>query len=161
MRGRAATGTDSGSAGLITGGRVGDLYGRRRLFAIGLAAFTLASAACGWAPTALLIVARVAQGTGATLLVPRVLGIVGVVPVRQAAAPEAAASFPLRPHRRPVQLIGTVASMSRGAAVQEFSKLSASAGVRPQRSRTEIKNASTCSVSLRCSASSCVVNSAR
>lgn len=35
---------------LITGGRLGDLFGRRRLFSIGMAGFTLASAACGLAP---------------------------------------------------------------------------------------------------------------
>src|SRR3954453_20618902 len=38
------------AAGLITGGRLGDLFGRRRMFAVGLAAFTVASAACGLAP---------------------------------------------------------------------------------------------------------------
>ncbi|MBV8835159.1 MAG: MFS transporter, partial [Alphaproteobacteria bacterium] len=37
--------------GLITGGRLGDLYGRKRMFMIGLAAFTLTSLACGLAPT--------------------------------------------------------------------------------------------------------------
>src|SRR5215475_492820 len=50
---------------LITGGRVGDLVGAKRLFMIGLTIFTLASAACGFAhdPTQ-LIVARAAQGIG-------------------------------------------------------------------------------------------------
>jgi MFS family permease len=38
------------AAGLIIGGRLGDLVGRRRVFAVGLAVFTLASMACGWAP---------------------------------------------------------------------------------------------------------------
>jgi MFS family permease len=36
--------------GLITGGRLGDIYGRRRLFQLGLAGFTIASALCGAAP---------------------------------------------------------------------------------------------------------------
>ncbi|WP_228449745.1 MFS transporter [Streptomyces alkaliterrae] len=64
------------TAGMITGGRLGDLYGRRRMYALGLALFTLASLACGIAgsPEA-LIAARVAQGIAAALLVPQVLGI--------------------------------------------------------------------------------------
>jgi EmrB/QacA subfamily drug resistance transporter len=67
------------AAGLIIGGRLGDLYGRRRIFALGLAVFTFASAGCGWAPdAALLIVARAAQGAGAALLAPQVLAIIGV-----------------------------------------------------------------------------------
>src|SRR3954451_8929063 len=51
------------AAGMITGGRLGDLYGRRRLFTVGLARFTLASAACGLAPTpGLLVAGRLLQG---------------------------------------------------------------------------------------------------
>ena len=51
------------AAGMITGGRLGDLYGRRRMFAIGLALFTVTSAACGLAPSAtFLVIARVAAG---------------------------------------------------------------------------------------------------
>ena len=65
---------------LITGGRLGDLYGRRRSFGAGLAVFTLASAACGLAPgAAWLIGARVAQGVGAALLAPQVLAIIGTI----------------------------------------------------------------------------------
>ena len=68
------------SAGLITGGRLGDLYGRRRMFGIGLAIFTVASLACGVSPTATdLVIARIAQGIGAALLVPQVLGILGTM----------------------------------------------------------------------------------
>lgn len=68
------------TAGLITGGRLGDLYGRRRMFALGMAVFMAASAACSFAGTAdVLIVARIAQGAGAALLVPQVLGIIGTV----------------------------------------------------------------------------------
>ena len=60
------------TAGLITGGRLGDVYGRRRMFGIGLALFTLASLGCGLAPTATdLVLARIVQGVGAALLVPR------------------------------------------------------------------------------------------
>jgi len=64
---------------LITAGRLGDLLGRRRMFSLGLALFTLASAACGLAtgPT-MLIAARVLQGAAAALLTPNVLSIIGV-----------------------------------------------------------------------------------
>src|SRR3989441_5244477 len=48
---------------LITAGRLGDLFGQRNLFAIGLAVFTLASALCGLAQTSTeLIAARIVQG---------------------------------------------------------------------------------------------------
>jgi EmrB/QacA subfamily drug resistance transporter len=68
------------AAGLITGGRLGDLYGRRRLFALGMGLFTLASAACGLAPTAgFLVGARVAQGLAAALLMPQVLAIINTI----------------------------------------------------------------------------------
>src|SRR3984893_14185546 len=61
---------------LITAGRLGDLYGQRMLFAVGLAVFTLASALCGFAQDAnQLIVARILQGVGAALLVPQTLAI--------------------------------------------------------------------------------------
>ncbi|MFL6624807.1 MAG: MFS transporter [Sulfurifustis sp.] len=62
---------------LITGARLGDLYGYRRLFVIGVALFTGSSLTCGLAPTtALLIVSRFAQGVGAALLVPQVLSLI-------------------------------------------------------------------------------------
>lgn len=68
------------AAGLITAGRLGDLYGRRRMFAIGLALFTLTSAACGLAPSAtILVIARVVQGLAASLLSPQVLAMLGIV----------------------------------------------------------------------------------
>src|SRR5882762_9382137 len=61
---------------LITAGRLGDLYGQRNLFALGLAIFTLASALCGFAQDAnQLIGARVLQGVGGALLVPQTLAI--------------------------------------------------------------------------------------
>jgi EmrB/QacA subfamily drug resistance transporter len=64
------------AAGVITAGRLGDLYGRRRMYAAGLAVFTLASLACGLAATAPeLVAARVAQGIAAALLTPQVLAI--------------------------------------------------------------------------------------
>jgi MFS family permease len=60
---------------LITGGRLGDLYGRRRLFLIGMAGFLATNALCGLAVTPLeLVIGRVLQGFFAALLVPQVLG---------------------------------------------------------------------------------------
>lgn len=54
---------------LLLGGRLGDLYGHRRLFLIGLASFTLASLACGIATTqVLLVVARAVQGIGGAVV---------------------------------------------------------------------------------------------
>lgn len=65
------------AAGLITGGRLGDIFGRRRMFAVGLALFTLASAACGAAQNpGELITGRVVQGLATALLTPQVLAIV-------------------------------------------------------------------------------------
>jgi EmrB/QacA subfamily drug resistance transporter len=61
---------------LITAGRLGDLYGQRNLFAIGLAIFSVASALCGFAQNAeQLIAARVLQGVGGAILVPQTLAI--------------------------------------------------------------------------------------
>jgi EmrB/QacA subfamily drug resistance transporter len=62
---------------LITGGKLGDLFGRRRIFVIGIAIFTLSSLACGFAPTAgFLIGARAVQGVGAALMNPASLSII-------------------------------------------------------------------------------------
>jgi len=64
---------------LIVGGRLGDLLGRRRLFVVGLALFTAASALCGAAPSIeILLAGRVVQGIGAALFAPQVLSIIGV-----------------------------------------------------------------------------------
>jgi EmrB/QacA subfamily drug resistance transporter len=68
------------AVGMISGGRLGDLYGRRRLFITGLALFTLTSAACGLAPSAgILVTARVLQGAAGALLTPQVLAILSTV----------------------------------------------------------------------------------
>ncbi|GHG81417.1 MFS transporter [Streptomyces griseocarneus] len=65
------------AAGLITGGRLGDIYGRRRVFLLGMTGFTLASMLCGLAgDPQLLVAARVLQGATAALMVPQVLAIV-------------------------------------------------------------------------------------
>ncbi|MGW5688505.1 MFS transporter [Nonomuraea sp. NPDC003754] len=69
--------TLSVGAGLITGGRIGDLYGRRRVFLLGLAAFMLASAGCGLAPSpGALVGMRVAQGLAGGLMIPQVFGVI-------------------------------------------------------------------------------------
>jgi len=62
---------------LLVGGRLADVFGRRRLFVIGLVIFTLASLGAGLAgSSAALIGARVAQGLGAALMVPTTLAII-------------------------------------------------------------------------------------
>ena len=62
---------------LITGGKLADLFGRRKIFIIGLAVFSLSSLACGLAPNAgFLIGARAAQGIGAALMNPATLSII-------------------------------------------------------------------------------------
>ena len=59
---------------LVLGGRMGDRYGRRRIFLGALVGFVLASLACGLAPSAgFLIGARIVQGATAALLIPQVL----------------------------------------------------------------------------------------
>ena len=65
------------SALLLLGGALGDRYGRRRVFTLGLVVFTLASLGCGLAPTGeVLILARLVQGVGGALLVPGSLALI-------------------------------------------------------------------------------------
>ncbi|WP_327323496.1 MFS transporter [Streptomyces sp. NBC_01210] len=85
---------------LVLGGRLGDMYGRRRLFLIGMAAFGLTSLACGLAPDAWTLVgARVAQGAAAALMVPQVLATI-----------QAATAGPRR--ARAMSLYGATAGLS-------------------------------------------------
>jgi MFS family permease len=64
------------ATGLVAGGRLGDMFGRRWMFMLGLFLFTLTSLGCGFAPTATtLVVARVAQGLAAAILQPQVLAM--------------------------------------------------------------------------------------
>jgi len=64
------------AAGIITAAAAGDRFGRRRVFNIGLALFTVASAACALAPNAPeLIAARIVQGLGAAIILPLSLTI--------------------------------------------------------------------------------------
>jgi EmrB/QacA subfamily drug resistance transporter len=74
---------------LITGGRLGDLYGPKRLFLVGLVVFVAASAACGLAHNpGQLIAARMAQGVGGAMLTPQTLAMLTVIfpPERRGAA---------------------------------------------------------------------------
>jgi EmrB/QacA subfamily drug resistance transporter len=65
------------AVGLVVGGRLGDLFGRRRLFVIGIALFTLSSLLSGIAPnTQVLIAFRLAQGLAAALMIPQGFGII-------------------------------------------------------------------------------------
>src|SRR5712664_4024933 len=74
---------------LITAGRLGDLFGQRNLFALGLFVFTVASALCGLSQTSTeLILARILQGVGGALLTPQTLAIIASLfpPERRGAA---------------------------------------------------------------------------
>jgi MFS family permease len=62
---------------LVIGGRIGDAFGRRRLFLLGMAGFTVTSLACGLAPTiGLLVAARALQGAAAAMMLPQVLSTI-------------------------------------------------------------------------------------
>jgi EmrB/QacA subfamily drug resistance transporter len=62
---------------LVTGGRLGDIFGRRKAFLLGVTIFALSSATAGFAQdTTMLIVSRVAQGVGGALMMPATLSIV-------------------------------------------------------------------------------------
>nr|WP_236719303.1 MFS transporter [Wenjunlia vitaminophila] len=62
---------------LVVGGRLGDTYGRRTLFLIGVSTFGVTSLACGVAPGVVtLVAARMAQGASAALMVPQVLATI-------------------------------------------------------------------------------------
>jgi EmrB/QacA subfamily drug resistance transporter len=81
---------------LISGGRLGDIYGRKRMFMSGVACFTAASVLCGLAPSPVyLIVARVLQGISAAMLFPQVLAIMQV-------------TFPQNERAKAFGLFGTV-----------------------------------------------------
>ncbi|MFD7017574.1 MFS transporter [Streptomyces sp. NPDC059928] len=67
------------AVGLITGGRLGDIHGRRKILLIGTVVFTAASLLCGLATGAdVLIGARVLQGAGVALMIPQVLATLHV-----------------------------------------------------------------------------------
>lgn len=65
---------------LITGGRLGDRFGRKTVFVIGVAGFTLASLSCAYAQTAdALVISRLVQGAFSALMIPQVLSIIQVL----------------------------------------------------------------------------------
>src|SRR5579863_4849335 len=65
------------ASGMVTGGRLGDLFGYKRLFLIGVVSFALASLACGVAPTAGVLVAfRLVQGLTGAVMVPQVVALI-------------------------------------------------------------------------------------
>ena len=71
--------TVSYAMGLITGARMGDIYGRRRMFMTGVIVFTLASLTCGIAPgIGVLIGARFVQGAGAAAMMPQIMSVIQV-----------------------------------------------------------------------------------
>jgi MFS family permease len=85
---------------LVLGGRLGDTFGRRRLFLAGMAAFGVTSLACGLAPGAWALVgARVAQGAAAALMMPQVLATIH-------------ASTDGRRHAKAISLYGATAGLS-------------------------------------------------
>jgi EmrB/QacA subfamily drug resistance transporter len=85
---------------LISGGRLGDIFGRRKMFIWGIVAFTGASLLCGLAPSPVfLIAARALQGISGALLFPQVLSIIQV-------------TFPQRERAKAFGLFGTVIGMS-------------------------------------------------
>ena len=62
---------------LVTGARLGDLFGRRRLFLVGSAGFTLMSAVCAAAPSAgILLTCRALQGAFGALMIPQGIGMI-------------------------------------------------------------------------------------
>jgi MFS family permease len=62
---------------LVTGARIGDILGHRRVFLAGVALFTLASLGCGLAPnTGVLVALRFIQGAGAATMIPQVLSLI-------------------------------------------------------------------------------------
>jgi MFS family permease len=65
------------AVGLVTGGRLGDLFGRRRMFMIGAAGFVASSLTCAFAQdTGMLIASRVAQGLFGAVMLPQGLGMI-------------------------------------------------------------------------------------
>jgi EmrB/QacA subfamily drug resistance transporter len=70
---------------LITGGRLGDLFGRKRMFMAGMAGFVIASALCGFATSGhALVLSRIVQGIAAAVMAPQVLATIrAVVPAHQ------------------------------------------------------------------------------
>ncbi|MFG2297626.1 MFS transporter [Streptomyces sp. NPDC048603] len=94
------------AAALTSGGRLGDAYGRKRVFLAGLLGFVALSAGCAAAPsTGVLIALRVGQGLAAALMLPQVLSLIQVI-------------FPPPERRRPLALYA--ATLGLGAVVGQL-----------------------------------------
>jgi MFS family permease len=114
---------------LITGARLGDLYGRRRVFLAGVAVFTLASLTCGIAPgIGVLIGARFVQGAGAAAMMPQIMSVIQVRFDGAARGPGAE-----RVHGRAVLRLRGRAGGRRGAGDREPVRPDVAAGVPGQR----------------------------
>jgi MFS family permease len=99
---------------LITGGRLGDLYGRRRLFLIGMAGFVATNTLCGLAATPLqLVIGRVLQGVSAAMLVPQVLGSIRALFPSQAELAKALSFYGVM-----MGLAASIGQFSGGALVE-------------------------------------------
>lgn len=91
---------------LTTGARLGDSYGPRRVFLLGVLGFTLFSAGCAAAPSAgVLIALRIGQGLAAALMLPQVLALIQVI-------------FPAGERARPLALYG--ATLGLGAVLGQI-----------------------------------------
>jgi EmrB/QacA subfamily drug resistance transporter len=100
---------------LMTGAELGDRFGRRRMFGVGLALFTAASAACGFAGSiGWLIAARAAQGAGAAIVMPLAMALLSAAFSRE----ERAKAFGLFSSVTGLALIG--GPVVGGAIVQSF-----------------------------------------
>ncbi|MFT4245359.1 MAG: MFS transporter [Micrococcaceae bacterium] len=98
---------------LITGARLGDIYGRRRLFIIGISGFTLTSALCAVANTPeLLIALRVLQGAFGAVLIPQGVAMLAEV-FEESEMPKVFATFGM------IMTIGTVAGPVIGGLLLE------------------------------------------
>ncbi len=85
---------------LITGGRLGDIYGRKRVFLLGMLGFIVSSGACGFAPSAgVLVASRLVQGLFAALMYPQVLAVIQV-------------SFPAQERARAFGTLGAITGVA-------------------------------------------------
>lgn len=86
---------------LLVTGRLGDRYGQRNIYLIGMVIFTISSLACGLSPTVeILIIARAIQGIGASLITPQTMSVINRIFPATAAAPpwECGESLPASHH---------------------------------------------------------------
>jgi MFS family permease len=99
---------------LITGGRLGDLFGRKRCFMIGMAGFSLASLGCGIAASpSHLVIARIIQGSAAALLLPQVLGSIRALFPNERDLARAMSAYGIM-----MGMAGAIGQFSGGALIQ-------------------------------------------